>query len=889
MWGTRAEFVRPRQLTAVIGMLVVLLGTVGSAPARAAAGDVGFQGPSLNGSSAPTGQKPESKLWYNDGRWWGVLFDSAARNFKIWRYDWAANSWASTSTVVDKRNRSSSDALWDGGRLYIATHLVEGASSSDQAARLLRYSYDAATRTYALDPGYPIVLATGAIEALVIDKDTTGRIWATWTASNGADGRKVLVTHSDPNGANFTTPFTPPVGGAATLDSDDISTLVAYDGQIGVMWSNQRDGTVYFASHVDGAADGAWTVAPALQGKGYADDHLNIKSLQADPAGRVFAAVKTSLNDTGGGGSQPLILLLILDGSGGWQRRTFSTVAEDQTRPIVLVNPEDRTLFMFAAGPCCSGGVVYFKQTSLDAPNFGAGQGDPFIKLAANTTINNPTSTKQPLTRASGLLVLAGDDRTDNYVYNRIDFGGADSTPPDTLIDSGPSGTVASTSATFTFHATEPASGFACSLDGAAFTSCASPQSYANLAEGSHTFRVRATDLSANTDPTPAQATWTIDTTVPDTTPPSVTLTAPADGATTAGSLTVAATASDNVALARVDFSVDGTVFATDTTSPYGATWDPGPSPDGPFTIAATAVDSAGLSASDSATVTLDRTAPDTIIDTGPSGTETSGSASFTFHATEPGATFSCSTDGAPYVACSSPKALSGLANGSHTFAVRATDGAGNVDPTPASRTWTVDAPITDPFADGFESGTFTGAAWQVRTGGDGSATVQGSIVRTGSYAARLAATANTGSAAYLRGDLGGSRMEITASASVRIDVEGVSGANVPLLRLIDPAGNRLLTLYRQNQSGDRLWVTDSVTTRTATTGLLPLGTWGRYDVHVIVNGTASTIDVRLNGATIMQTTVANLGTSGVRWIQLGNDTAKQTFTLFADDVVVTP
>ena len=888
MWGKRADVVRPRHLTAVIGVLVVLTGLVGPAPARAAAGDVGFQGPPMNGTSAPTGQKPESKLWFNDGRWWGILYDTSAKGFRIWQYDWAANSWANTSMLVDKRSRSSSDALWDGSRLYVATHLVEGANSSDQAARLLRYSYNAATRTYALDSGYPVVLTTGAIEALVIDKDTTGRIWATWTVASGT-GRQVLVTHSDPNGANFTTPFVPPVAGSTNLDSDDISTLVAYDGKIGVMWSNQRDSTVYFAVHADGAPDGAWTVNPALQGAGYADDHLNIKSLQADPAGRVFAAVKTSLNDNGGNVQQPLILLLILDGNGGWQRRTYSTVADNQTRPLVLVNPEDRTLFLFAAGPCCSGGVIYYKQTSLDSPNFTSGPGDPFIKLATNTTINNPMSTKQPLTRASGLLVVAGDDHSNNYVYNRIDFAGADTTPPDTVMDSGPSGTVASTSATFTFHSTEPASTFDCSLDGAAYTGCASPKSYTNLAEATHTFRVRATDLSANVDPTPAQATWTIDTTVPDTTPPSVTLTAPANGATISGSVTVSATASDNVAVGRVEFSAGGSLFATDTTSPYGASWNPGSTPDGPVTITAMAVDTAGLVASDSATVTLDRTAPDTIIDTGPSGTVTSSSASFAFHATESGSTFACSTDGAPYVACVSPAALSGLANGSHTFAVRATDLAGNVDPTPASRTWTVDAPTGALFADGFESGTFGGAPWQVTTGGDGSATVQGSVVKTGSSAARLSESANTGSAAYIRGDLGGNRTEFTASASVRIDVEGVSGANVPLLRLFDSTGKRLLVLYRQNLSGNKLWVTDAVTTRTETTGLLPLATWGRYDVHVLVNGSASSIDVRLNGTTIMSTTTANLGTAGVRWIQLGNDTTKQTFTLFADDVSVVP
>lgn len=83
------------------------------------------------------------------------------------------------------------------------------------------------------------------------------------------------------------------------------------------------------------------------------------------------------------------------------------------------------------------------------------------------------------------------------------------STPPDTVIDSGPSGTTGATSATFTFHASEPGSIFECSLDGAAFAPCDSPKSYSGLGVGSHTFRVQATDPSANTGP-PASRTWTV-------------------------------------------------------------------------------------------------------------------------------------------------------------------------------------------------------------------------------------------------------------------------------------------------------------------------------------------------------------------------------------------
>jgi len=85
-----------------------------------------------------------------------------------------------------------------------------------------------------------------------------------------------------------------------------------------------------------------------------------------------------------------------------------------------------------------------------------------------------------------------------------------DTTPPETTIDSGPSGTVDSRSASFAFSSTESGSTFECSLDGVAFAACSSPNSYVNLSDGSHTFQVRATDVAGNTDATPAECTWTV-------------------------------------------------------------------------------------------------------------------------------------------------------------------------------------------------------------------------------------------------------------------------------------------------------------------------------------------------------------------------------------------
>jgi hypothetical protein len=92
-----------------------------------------------------------------------------------------------------------------------------------------------------------------------------------------------------------------------------------------------------------------------------------------------------------------------------------------------------------------------------------------------------------------------------------------------------------------------------------------------------------------------------------------------------------------------------------------------------------------------------DTTPPDTSILSGPSGTTTATGAEFAFTATEAGSSFECRLDGGSFAACTSPKSYSGLAVGSHAFSVRAKDAAGNVDATPATRSWTVEAEAVPP------------------------------------------------------------------------------------------------------------------------------------------------------------------------------------------------
>src|SRR5215210_1957509 len=277
----------------IVVVSAVLLGAAGAAPAASDIGyrDFYYSAPSVNSSDmvvGPTADKPQSKLWFNDGLWWGSLFDRSTEEYHIYRYDWATHTWSDTGTPIDARNSSRADTKWDGRYLYVATATYNSATS-DQNVYVKRYGYDPATKSYTLDS--TATVATGPIEAVVLDKDTTGKLWVTYTK-----GSQVYVNRTLANDSDWGTAFVLPVTGTS-VSPDDISAVIAFDSKIGVLWSNQNDGTFYFANHRDGDPDDVWQGGVAMQGNKYSDDHINLKSLQADLSGRVFAAVKTSLGD----------------------------------------------------------------------------------------------------------------------------------------------------------------------------------------------------------------------------------------------------------------------------------------------------------------------------------------------------------------------------------------------------------------------------------------------------------------------------------------------------------------------------------------------------------------------------------------------------------------
>ena len=129
--------------------------------------------------------------------------------------------------------------------------------------------------------------------------------------------------------------------------------------------------------------------------------------------------------------------------------------------------------------------------------------------------------------------------------------------------------------------------------------------------------------------------------------------------------------------------------------------------------------------------VTVDATSPDTGFDTRPSDPTSTPVGAFDFNSDEAGVTYECRVyaEGAvapSFGACDEAFETASLADGRYTLDVRARDGAGNVDATPATYAWTVDAtspdtgfdvvepsPTDDPSAD-FDFGT---------TGDDGDVT----------------------------------------------------------------------------------------------------------------------------------------------------------------------
>lgn len=420
----------PRRLARAATALGVAVAAVLAGPAGAQAQvgvPVTYQGPAYDTTvKRPSENKPQSKLWYAAGAWWGLLVSPADDRVHIHEL-LADHTWRDTGVLVDDRLNSTGDAHWDAadGTLTVASR------ASGSSLRVARFQLTAA-RAWARLTGFPVTVNSGGgSESAAIDRDSTGRFWVTYTR-----GSRVWVAASDPSGRTWTSGFQPNVPDV-TVKSDDISSVISFKGHIGVLWSDQQSHAFRMAVHRDGAPDNAWSAEDALAGTGLADDHINLKTVADDPQGRVYAAVKTSQDAMGP--NAPLVGVLIrtprADGTGDWRFVVAGTVADDHTRPIIQIDRTNNELYFFATAPV-NGGDIYYKKTSLANPVFGPGRGQKFVD--ATPVVNNATGSKHPVTAETGMVILAVAEGKKRYYHAEMQLAGSSTPPADTTSPSVP-------------------------------------------------------------------------------------------------------------------------------------------------------------------------------------------------------------------------------------------------------------------------------------------------------------------------------------------------------------------------------------------------------------------------------------------------------------------
>jgi hypothetical protein len=420
-------------LVAVIGALLVsLMATV--PPTQAAPADAGFIDHSYAASnvSDPTKDKPQSKVWFNDGFWWGGLFVPGTDDYRIHRYNAASHTWTATSTVVDARNGSQGDYLWDGSSLYVAS---VNDDSSTGAILVFKFDYNAGSDTYTLDPDFRqdhngngdlengLIVGNGPAETVTIAKDSTNQLWVTFDNPVDASNRAIMVNRSTTNEHTWGTPFK--LG--ANVGPDDISAIIHFGGDvIGVMMSEHRPTTdpgsaFHFFTHHDVAPDDTWGGPTSISGgPTFAEDHINMK-LTATDSGTILAALKTN------GSPNHIQLYSRPSGSAAWVAHPVVGSNQSVTRPQVVVDEtNDRAYVIYTAPESAGEGdmAIWYKSAPLSTLNFNASGLGTRLIADAGQDINNVSTAKHGVTTASGLLAIASADTNDHYYHGFLSLGG---------------------------------------------------------------------------------------------------------------------------------------------------------------------------------------------------------------------------------------------------------------------------------------------------------------------------------------------------------------------------------------------------------------------------------------------------------------------------------
>jgi hypothetical protein len=304
-------------------------------------------------------------------------------------------------------------------------------------------------------------------------------------------------------------------------------------------------------------------------------------------------------------------------------------------------------------------------QFRLDGGNIGTSlAAAPYAFTLNTTTLSNGNHTISVVATDT-----AGNSTTSAGVTVTVNNTTKDTTPPTVTLISPAAGATVSGTVAVTATATDNVSVATVQfqLDGANVGAIdnAAPYGYlwdsTKTTNGSHSLRAIATDGAGNSTAS-ASVTVTVNNTIKDTTPPTVAITAPANGAKVSGTIAVSANATDNVSVASVQFLLDGaSVGAALLASPYSYSWDTTKTSNGSHLLTAIAKDGAGNSATSAAvTVSVNNaTTPQTFTISGTLSPSAGGSGATVTLSGASGATTTANSAGA--------YTFTGLANGSYT------------------------------------------------------------------------------------------------------------------------------------------------------------------------------------------------------------------------------
>lgn len=323
-----------------------------------------------------TGSKPQSKLWYDGSSFWCIL-DTPEGNRILQLVD---HEWRVRQPLANPPLEGECDVLWDGQSLVVVVH--------DDISWLLEFDFDPATRRYVGRSGYPLRLDLAPdSETLVIDEDSTGRLWIAYSS----DGT-VYVAHSLTDHLHWNLPGQVVRDG---VDDDDISALIAFDGQVGVFWSDQERDEFGFRLRADQDDPEAWgPVEVVLAEPGCADDHVH---LAADHAGRVYAATKDDDNR---------LQVHMRSPTGEWTSHR-DVLGSDVTRPIIMTAEADTLLVMLCTRWHQGLDTIEISSAPLGTLDFSSPSN--FISVPA-VHLNNVTGLKRSLPAGQVMAIATGAD-----------------------------------------------------------------------------------------------------------------------------------------------------------------------------------------------------------------------------------------------------------------------------------------------------------------------------------------------------------------------------------------------------------------------------------------------------------------------------------------------